>query len=159
MNDSIQKGKITVAIPTVNRRDLLPLTVQSALSQTYGNIEILISNNASTDDTDLVLQQFQDLRIRIFKQDRRLGMVANWNFCLSMATGEWFIVLSDDDLLRPTALEELLKPLISGQASMSYSPFVAIDGFGKEGWRSRPGPPLSSGAAFIKEHLSRKVKA
>ncbi|XIA62295.1 glycosyltransferase family 2 protein [Bradyrhizobium sp. TZ2] len=61
---------MTIAIPTFNRAALLKDCVQSALSQTYTNIEVLVSDNASTDDTTKVLREFSDNRLRILRQKK-----------------------------------------------------------------------------------------
>jgi glycosyltransferase involved in cell wall biosynthesis len=96
---------ITIAIPTFNRAALLRGCVQSALSQTYGNIEILVSDNASTDDTEEVLREFDDKRLRVLRQETNIGLLPNWNACVAAARGEYLVLLSDDDRICPWFLE------------------------------------------------------
>ena len=74
---------ITIAIPTFNRASWLGDCVLSALSQTYRNFEVLISDNASTDRTQEVLKQFSDPRVRVVRQETNIGLLPNWNACLS----------------------------------------------------------------------------
>jgi glycosyl transferase family 2 len=113
---------ITVGIPTRNRSALLRGCVESVLAQTYPNIEILVSNNASTDDTSGMLRSLDDPRIREHVNPSDIGMMANLNKCLELATGEYFVLLADDNTLQPSFFEtaaSLLKqepglPIIAG---------------------------------------------
>jgi glycosyltransferase involved in cell wall biosynthesis len=100
--------KVTVAIPTLNRVGYLRLALESALAQTYPNIEVVVSNNASTDATAIYLASCTDPRLKVVHQTSRLPMTNNWNACLTAATGEYFLLLSDDDLLEPNAIRELV---------------------------------------------------
>ncbi len=89
--------RVTVAIPTLNRLELLKRAVESALLQGYEDLEIIISDNASTDGTQQYLQDLRDPRIKVLLNPENLGMVANWGRCLNAATGAFFLLLSDDD--------------------------------------------------------------
>jgi glycosyltransferase involved in cell wall biosynthesis len=101
--------RVTIAIPTLNRRAYLQLALESALAQTYGNIEVVVSDNASTDETASYLATCADPRLHILHQPKLLRMVENFNACISAATGEYILMLSDDDLLESNAIEELVK--------------------------------------------------
>jgi glycosyltransferase involved in cell wall biosynthesis len=91
---------VTIGIPTYNRADsYLKKTIHSALRQTYRNIEIIISDNCSNDDTENVVKSFPDSRIRYFRQEVNIGPIENYNFCLSKANGDYFLLLHDDDLI------------------------------------------------------------
>jgi glycosyltransferase involved in cell wall biosynthesis len=99
---------VTIAIPTLNRSAFLRLTLASAMSQSYNNIEILVSDNASEDDTAAVLQSIQDERLRIVRQSVCLPMYPHWNQLVKAARGEYFLLLSDDDILEPDAVETMV---------------------------------------------------
>ena len=74
---------VTIAIPTYNRADnYLKQALSSALVQTYRNIEIIVSDNCSTDNTESVVKNFKDSRIRYFKQKKNIGPYKNFNFLL-----------------------------------------------------------------------------
>jgi glycosyltransferase involved in cell wall biosynthesis len=91
---------VTIAIPTYNRADrYLGQALESALNQTYQNIEIIVSDNCSTDNTEHLVKAFKDSRIRYFKQPRNIGADPNWNFCLRQARGVYFLLLQDDELI------------------------------------------------------------
>lgn len=99
---------VTVGIPTYNRAGYLKKAIASVLSQTYSPIEILISDNASNDGTAAFLASIDDSRLRYVTQASNVGMIGNWNACLDLARGEYFLLLSDDDRLAPDALRELM---------------------------------------------------
>jgi glycosyltransferase involved in cell wall biosynthesis len=114
--------KVTIAIPTLNRVGYLRLALESALGQSYGNIEVVVSNNASTDDTASYLASCNDPRLRVLQQTKLLPMAENWNACVAAATGEYFLLLSDDDLLEPDAIQEL----VAGYAEQDGHPAPGI---------------------------------
>jgi glycosyltransferase involved in cell wall biosynthesis len=91
---------VTIAIPTYNRADsYLKLALESAVKQTYPNIEIIVSDNCSNDNTESVVKSFHDPQIRYFRQNENIGAANNTNFCLSQAVGKYFLLLQDDDLI------------------------------------------------------------
>lgn len=96
---------VTIAIPTFNRGSWLRGCIGAALSQTYQNFEILISDNASTDDTAKIPQEFSDVRLRVLRQEHNIGLLPNWNTCVREAKGEYIVLVSDDDLISPAFLE------------------------------------------------------
>ena len=98
--------KVSVIIPTHNRAALLPRAVSSVLTQTYGDFELLIIDDASTDDTPQVIAGFSDRRIRSFRQDANQGQSAARNVGIANARGEYVAFLDDDDECVPRRLEE-----------------------------------------------------
>ena len=112
-------GKVTIAIPTLNRAAYFRLALESARAQSYSNLEIVVSDNASTDDTPTVVAEFAgDPRIKALRQDIKLSMVENWNACVAAATGDHFLMLSDDDLLEPGAIAALVQGYEQGDDSV-----------------------------------------
>lgn len=96
---------MTIAIPTFNRAALLKGCVGAALSQTYPHFEVVVSNNASPDDTRAVLSGFSDARLRVINQQTNIGLLRNWNACLASARGDYIVFVSDDDRIAPWLLE------------------------------------------------------
>src|SRR5229473_2324672 len=92
---------VTIGLPTYNRASELKRAVESVLAQDYSNLELVISDNASTDDTQLVCERFcaQDNRIRYIRQPTNRGAAANFHEVLQRAGGEFFMWLGDDDWL------------------------------------------------------------
>lgn len=93
--------KVSICIPTYNRCEYLKQAIKSALDQDYPNIEVIVSDNASTDETINVVEKFyDDKRFFFHRNDINIGMVSNWRTLLyKYVTGDWFIILSDDDYL------------------------------------------------------------
>ena len=107
---SIGRPLVTIAIPTYNRADyFLKQALKSALDQTYQNIEIIVSDNCSTDNTESVVRDFSDSKIQYFRQTTNIGANNNFNFCVQVAKGEYFLLLQDDDLIDPDFIEVCLK--------------------------------------------------
>jgi glycosyltransferase involved in cell wall biosynthesis len=91
---------VSIGIPTYNRAEgFLKQALQSAVNQTYQNIEIIISDNCSTDNTEMVVRSFNDPRIRYFKHKENIGANNNFNYCVEQARGAYFLLLHDDDLI------------------------------------------------------------
>ena len=117
--------KFTVMIPTRERCETLHYTLASCVAQDYPEFEIIVSDNASTDDTRAVVAAFDDPRIRYVETGRRLSMAGNFEFALSHATGDYLMFLGDDDGLVPGALQRVAdlvrqtgqQAIISSQAS------------------------------------------
>ena len=91
---------VSIGIPTYNRANsYLRYALGSAVDQTYKNIEIIVSDNCSPDNTESVVKEFNDPRIRYYRQRENIGPLNNRNFCLAQARGEYFVMLLDDDLI------------------------------------------------------------
>ncbi len=89
---------VTIAIPTYNRAHLyLRNAIAGALGQDYPNLEILVSDNCSTDTTEQLVKEFTDPRLRYFRQPVNIGANNNFNFCLEQARGDYFHLFFDDD--------------------------------------------------------------
>ncbi len=98
MTNSSTRPLVTIAIPTYNRASLfLRDAIEAALRQTYPALEVVISDNCSSDDTPALVREFHDPRIRYFRQERNIGANNNFNFCLQQARGDYFLLFLDDD--------------------------------------------------------------
>lgn len=142
---------VTIAIPTFNRATYLAQALRSALNQSHRNIEILVSDNASTDATASVVCDMADPRIRYLRQASNLGMMPNWNACLQEARGSYFLMLSDDDLLDDDAVASLLEPLRAGYEGqpadtigLVYGRARLIDSDGRQTDVGKPAPPIEA---------------
>jgi hypothetical protein len=105
---SVDQGHplFTIAIPTFNRSALLKACVTAALAQTtVADFEVVVSNNASIDDTEAMLTEFTDSRLRVVTQSSNIGLAPNWNACLAQARGDYIVFVSDDDKVSPYLLE------------------------------------------------------
>ena len=90
---------VSIGLPSFNRAQDLKHAIESVLTQSYTNLEIIISDNASTDDTQQLCEEFaaQDKRIRYIRQAVNRGPAANFATVLDGARGEFFMWLGDDD--------------------------------------------------------------
>ncbi|ODT95606.1 MAG: hypothetical protein ABS82_07530 [Rhodanobacter sp. SCN 67-45] len=97
--------KITVIIPTRERCDVLESSLRTVTSQDYDNLDIIVSDNCSRDDTEGVVRRFNDRRIRYVNTGKRLNMSHNWEFALSQVNEGWVSFIGDDDGLLPEAIK------------------------------------------------------
>lgn len=95
----------SICIPTCNRRELLAETLYYAVQQTFKDIEILVFDNASDDDTYDVVRNFGDNRIKYIRHERNIGASANFAVAANTARGSYVIINQDDDLLHSRFLE------------------------------------------------------
>ena len=105
---------ITVLIPTRERAGTLPVPLESCLAQEYENLEILVSDNCSTDETAEVIAEFQrrDPRVRSVRTSSRVSMRANFEFGITHATGDYLIIIGDDDAVMPGGIAQLAQIII-----------------------------------------------
>lgn len=148
--------KVTLGLPTWNRRDYLTAALGSALAQSYSNLEVVVSNNASTDSTASYLDALTDPRIVVLHQLENIGGIPNLNACLARATGELFLLLSDDDLLEPHAVEHLAQPFHQpmphsqpAEVGLTWSNCRLIDAQGHSKWTTLAGPACESPLAML----------
>jgi hypothetical protein len=99
--------KITVIVPTRERSDVLEKCLRTLVSQCYGNLEIIVSDNCSNDDTREVVRRANDARIRYLNTESRLNMTHNWEFALSHVKEGWVTFVGDDDGLLPRAISRV----------------------------------------------------
>lgn len=111
---------ISIIMPVYNAAGFLTRAVQSAQAQTYRNIEILLIDDCSTDNTVEVAQALakSDPRIRVFRQPQNGGPSAARNRGLQEAKGEWLAVLDADDAYTPQRLERMLQTARDTNADM-----------------------------------------
>jgi glycosyltransferase involved in cell wall biosynthesis len=101
---------VTIAIPTYNRAGgYLKQALESAVNQTYHNLEIIVSDNCSPDDTESLVKGVSDPRIRYFRHSKNIGASNNFNFCLEQASGDYFLLLHDDDQIDGDFVEVCMK--------------------------------------------------
>lgn len=103
------KPFFSIVLPTLNRAKYLPFAIQSALNQTFEDFELIVSDNCSTDETEKVVKQFSDERIKYVKTPKKVPMDESFEFALSHATGEYITFLGDDDAHSQIYLESLSK--------------------------------------------------
>jgi len=119
---------VTVGIPTYNRAALLKETLESVLAQTYCHFRLVISDNASSDETPDVVASYPDARIEYVRGERNIGMVGNFNRLIDLAETEFLMLLSDDDRLYPDYLGSVVDVLQRHQnVGLVHTAFDEID--------------------------------
>ena len=102
---------VSVLIPTYNYSRYLPEAIESVLSQDLTDFELIIADDASTDDTPSRCEPYvlRDRRVFFVRHPTNLGMVRNWNWCLAQARGRYVkFLLADDKLNEPFALRQMV---------------------------------------------------
>ena len=114
-NTNSHNPKISVGIPVYNGEKFVRKSIESVLRQTYGNFELIISDNASTDSTSDICTEFltKDSRIKFVRQDKNMGSIWNFNFLLQKAVGEYFVWVAADTIILPEFLERNINLLES----------------------------------------------
>lgn len=122
---------VSIGMPVFNRPELLDHAIYSVRAQTWPNLEIIISDNASDDPRVadvLAKHEKQDRRIRVFRQQENIGPLANFCFVLEKATADYFMWAADDDSCTPDFIEKLLRPLIAHpNLALVMSDVVTVD--------------------------------
>jgi glycosyltransferase involved in cell wall biosynthesis len=106
------KPVVSILLPVFNGEKYLKQTVESVLAQTFGDWELFVGDNASTDATRAIIESYRDPRIRVHRHATNIGLAPNWDFLLQNARGDYACVLGADDIFAPEHLErkvELLK--------------------------------------------------
>ena len=118
---------VTVVIPTHDRAGLLVETLRSVRGQRGVDIEVLVVDDGSTDDTDAAARSTGDPRVRVIRHKRPLGVSAARNHGIEEARGQWVAFLDDDDLWSPDKLATQLAALGQGAQTWAATGAVSID--------------------------------
>ena len=141
-----------MCIPTFNKASLLRDSIQSVLCQTFKDYELLVLDDASTDDTPLVVKAFGDSRIRYIRHTENIGLPANFNECLRKARADYVIIFHDDDVMLPELLECEVSTLESNpDVAFVHAAVQVIDANGRV-YSVPPNkwPPLTEGTEFVR---------
>jgi len=120
--------RISVIIPTYNRETFISRTVESALKQTWKNVEVIVIDDGSNDNTGKVLESFMaNPFFHYFHQENKGRSVAR-NEGLRLSTGDWVMWLDSDDYLLPDALEKLYQlAMEAGDSTVVFANFLFTD--------------------------------
>ena len=102
---------VSICIPTYNGEAYLKECLESVIHQTYINLEIILVDDKSIDNTTSIAKQYAkfDKRIQFFENKINLGLVGNWNKCLQLASGQWIKYVFQDDYLAINCIEKLIE--------------------------------------------------
>ena len=105
---SADRSLVSVCVPVYNAERWLAGALESAVAQTYEELEIVVADNASTDASAEIASGFDDPRIRVERSGVTIGAVANHNRAIRLSHGAYVKFLHADDLLLPTCVEEMV---------------------------------------------------
>ncbi len=105
---SEKRPMVSFCVPTYGRAAYIGKTLSSALAQTVRDFEIIVVDDQSPDHTAEVVESFSDRRIKFSRNKKNLGVPENLNYALSLAKGDYLVLLEDHDILEPNYLEETL---------------------------------------------------
>lgn len=154
----IKTPTVTVIIPTYNRAHLVGRAIQSVLNQTYQDLEIILVNDGSTDNTEEIVKVFNDDRIRYIRHDENKGAAAARNTGIEAALGEYIAFQDSDDEWLPEKLEKQIRVLENAPAKVGvvYTDMWRIRGNARKYWRA-PVMGIGIGTVVIKRQCFDKV--
>lgn len=126
--------RVTIGLPVYNGQNYLVETLESILAQTFTDFELVISDNASTDDTEKICREYaaRDERIRYFRNSVNIGASANYNRAFELGVAPYFKWAAHDDLLAPAFLERCVQALDDDpDVVLAYTRAKAIDADGE----------------------------
>jgi glycosyltransferase involved in cell wall biosynthesis len=126
-----QPPLVSVCIPVYNGENYLFDSIKSALEQNYSNFELLIVDNCSTDKTATIVSELTDSRVRYIRNENNIGSIRNFNKCIELANGEYFLLLPHDDLLMPDSIINFVKGLEDPQVGFVYSSIRVVNADGE----------------------------
>jgi glycosyltransferase involved in cell wall biosynthesis len=109
------KPSVSILIPVYNREKLVRRAIESAINQTYGNIEVILVDNKSTDKTYDVLKEFAAKypNVKVYQNEENIGPVRNWKKCLEYSSGDFIKILFSDDWIEDTFVEKCMEILLA----------------------------------------------
>ena len=123
---------VSIIIPTLNRPRYLQEAIETGLAQTHSNIEVLVFDNGMLDETRVVAENVarRDPRVRFQRNERNLGMSANFNALAEAARGEFLVAIGDDDRLLPEFVSRLVG-VMRPELAVAFSNHYLINADGK----------------------------
>lgn len=148
-----ERPLVSIVLPTFNRSGPMRAAIQSVLEQTYDEWELLIVDDASTDGTGAVIEEFAfDPRVRHFAHDTNKGVAAARNTALRHAEGTYVAYLDSDNTWVPDFLEMMVRHLQKEGARLAYSATALVEAGGKNR-RSYRGMPYSREALRERNYI------
>lgn len=136
-------------MPSYNTAEYIAQSIESVIAQTYGNWELIIVDDCSTDNTDEVIKKYLgDKRITYFKNDRNSGAAVSRNRALREAKGRWIAFLDSDDLWLSEKLEKQVDFMESNDYHFSYTNYSEIDESGQKNGVVVTGPKKITKSGF-----------
>ena len=141
---------VSIIMPSYNTRKYIEESINSVLKQTYSNWELIIIDDCSIDDTDIIVKPYlSDKRIRYLKNKKNKGAAVSRNRALREIKGKWIAFLDSDDLWKPQKLERQINFMIKNGYHFSYTNYSEIDINGKPNGVIVTGPKKITKTGFF----------
>jgi glycosyltransferase involved in cell wall biosynthesis len=169
---SSQTPLVSIVIPSYNCAEFLPQAIESIISQSYMNWEIIIIDNHSTDGTDNLVKSYEDNRIKFYSIQNHGVIAASRNLGIKVAEGQWIAFLDADDYWRSDKLQRCLEKSKEGFDVIYHPMTIVRDRFlpfsrkNTKSWQLREpiledllvrGNPIANSSAFVKKELLIKI--
>jgi glycosyltransferase involved in cell wall biosynthesis len=118
---------VSIVLPTYNGQLFLKQSIASCLNQSYQNIELIIVNDCSTDNTKSIIKSFDDKRIVYIENQENQKLPNSLNIGFKVAKGKYFTWTSDDNYYDINAISEMVNVIESKQVDLVYAPYFTID--------------------------------
>lgn len=136
----MMSGLVSIIMPSYNTAAYIKRSIESVIAQTYTDWELIIVDDCSADNTDEVVSQFRDERIRYLKNEKNSGAALSRNRALREARGRWIAFLDSDDIWMPQKLEKQIAFMEENGYAFSYTKYEEIDEESKPNGRIVSGP-------------------
>jgi len=147
MNDRASaQPLVSIVLPTYKRAHVLPSAISSVLNQTHANLELIVVDDNSPDETRDVVASFSDPRIRYVRNDPNLKLPRTLNRGFSLSRGDYLTWTSDDNLYAPTAIERMVDVIRNDKTIRERMIAVGVEPLGE---------PSAKAEAFFDEELVR----
>lgn len=123
----MKKGLVSIIMPTYNCGKFIAETIKTVLEQTYTNWELVIVDDCSKDDTEQVVKNFNDSRIRYYKLEQNSGAAVARTTAMQKAEGEYMAFLDSDDLWKKDKLEKQLKFMKDNKYNFTCTAYEQVD--------------------------------
>lgn len=121
--------KIDILLATYNGEKFVKEQIESILNQTYENFNLIISDDASTDNTLNILEEYEkkDTRIKVFKKEKNKGLIDNFEFLLKNVTSDYFMFSDQDDIWKKDKIEKSINKLKEESSGLVYTDLEIVD--------------------------------
>ena len=119
---------VSIGIPVFNGERFINQALDALRAQTYDNLELVVSDNASTDSTGEICREYasKDRRIKYFRNPVNVGLYENFRRVVTLATGEYFMWAAADDLRPPTAVEHCVQAILRNDRAVSAHGIILV---------------------------------
>lgn len=124
----MRNPEVSICVPVFNGENFLFDSISGILNQSFSDFELIIIDDCSSDASFKTAKSFTDKRIRLYRNDARLGLVRNWNKCLELSRGKYICIFHQDDVMLPHNIARKVKVLNENpEAGFVYSGIYQIN--------------------------------